>query len=270
MRRRLYTGTRRVAGGAGFGALWAWAATRYVWHKPTIDPGAGKVLFQVVGLARTGTTLLANLVNVHPDAYCMSEPYRAFYLYGTCVGGSETSEHPDAFVSRVMRARTETRVGLKETFFSTKHPLDWRNQRFFESLKRQGVITLVVQRDPRDTYASVREFARHSGGVPDGFTNNWKLFAQWAAEYADIAVTYEALVLDPEATMSLVLGALGLSIVDYAPIPQPTTGQGDPKALASRAIDSSSIGSYAARLSGEAVAALEERCQDEMRGLGYL
>lgn len=272
VRRRVYTGTRRAAGMLGVEGLWLRAATRYVWERPAIDPGPGKVLFQVVGRPRTGTTLLANLINVHPDAYCMSEPYRFFFGRGCWMADDEcVAQHPNRFVSRNMRTRSETRVGVKETFFTANQALGWRNQRFFDEMKRLGAVTVVIQRDPRDTYASARESARRGDPtVPDIFTDSWKTFVEWAAKHADVAVTYEALVLEPEKTMAKVLDALGLASEGYRPSPEPMIGGGDRGALAGRSIDGSSVGSYRTRVSREAVMAIEQRCQDEMRALGYL
>jgi LPS sulfotransferase NodH len=219
------------------------------------------VLFQVVGVPRSGTTLLANLISAHPDAFCMSEPYFTFFARGCCVDGDERlGEHPNRFVSRVMRSRPESRVGVKETYAA--------NQRFYEALKEAGTITIAILRDPRDTQASVRDFLGHEN--LERFASKWSEFVQWAGVHADVTVSYEDLVREPIETMARVFDRLGLSSEGYVAIPAPMYGIGDPRALAGDPLDTRSIGSYRTRLPDGAAEWIEERCRAEMRALGYL
>jgi hypothetical protein len=255
----------------GLGSAWQHLASRNVWSSrplSAIDCG-DKTLFQVVGVARSGTTLLSGLIDQQSGVVCVSEPYRAWFLRGsasyqgvTCVG------HPSELLERLCRTRPERCIGVKETYFSADHGDGFANEEFFAANKKAGVTTVAILRDPRDVYASVEAAVGPRPEVPERFTNTWTKFSAWASADADCIVRYEELVSEPEVALERVCGTLGVTPTTSTEI-RARVGEGDPRALAGGSVSSSSIGRFADRINAAKVTQIEDRCGRWMAELGY-
>jgi hypothetical protein len=231
---------------------------------------AGKTLFQIVGVARSGTTLLGGLVDQQPEAVCLSEPFRSWVLHArsTCDEGVWT-RHPSRLVEDQCRRRPERCVGVKETFYSAAHIDGHANEHFFRRNAADGITTIAVVRDPRDVYASVEAMVGHRPQVPERFIDTWRTFADWASQAADCLITYEALVTSPESVLERVCSALEISF-DYSRVTlRARAGEGDPKALGGGSVSTSSIGRFSRGLDLPKVLQIEARCGDLMASLGY-
>jgi hypothetical protein len=234
-----------------------------------IDSG-GKKLFQIAGVARSGTTLLGGLVDQQPEAICLSEPFRSWFLHARsiCDEGVWT-RHPSRLVEDQCRRRPELCIGVKETFYSAAHIDGHANEHFFRRNAADGITTIAVVRDPRDVYASVEAMVGPRPQVPQRFIETWLTFTDWASQVADCLITYEALVTSPQSAMDRVCSALEISFDDSRVSLRARAGEGDTKALGGGAVSSASIGRFNRRLDPAKVSEIEARCGDLMASLGY-
>ena len=280
----LYVVSRKLAQWTKQEALWNRAVQWYVWHTHAL-PGrqyGGKLLFQITGLARSGTTLFTGLINSHPEVFCLSEPYREWVLHGyvTVKFPSEGTQifrmHPARVLERVGQLLPHPYLGFKETYYAQGHNT-LSNWYFFERNVQKGMPTVAIVRDPRDNWRSVQKYMGRSNPlhlrrpVTDRFMNTWNTFVTWALDNDGIClVRYEDLVQQPVETMERVFRHIGLPVVEVQPAVTGVSGIGDPAALQGGTLSARSIGSYSAELDPEDVRRIENTCGSLMRMLGYL
>jgi hypothetical protein len=257
---------------AGLIAPWQRLVHHDVWSACPLSEvdTSGKRLFQIAGIARSGTTLLGSLVDQQPEAACLSEPYRSWFLHArsTCDDGVWT-RHPSRLVEDQCRRRPEQCIGVKETFYSNAHVDGHANEHFFRRNASDGIITIAVVRDPRDVYASVEAMVGPRPRVPERFIETWLTFADWASQAADCMITYERLVTSPTPVMDGVCSSLRISFDDSHVRLRVRAGEGDPRALGGGAVSTASIGRFSRRLDPAKVSQIEARCGDVMGSLGY-
>jgi hypothetical protein len=280
--------SRKIASAAPFlREAWARIAKRYVWNARRINDMDlyGKRIFVIVGLARSGTTMLSAMVKSLPGVTCVSEPHRSWYLSGEISYDSKKWRSlPSAFIENLCRSHSATHIGFKETFFSKVHDTDHANADFFDRLSRNlPVIGLV--RDPRDIYASIENYGDGSlasrSNVPDAFIHTWNTFTEWTNERADLTLRYEDVVNDPSMHLLDIFDVLvskkGHSIPTYQNASPdegdfslgPISGIGDPSALGGGKISTNSIGKYRYRLDSHKIAKIERLCARHMSLLRY-
>jgi hypothetical protein len=231
---------------------------------------SGKTLWQLVGVARSGTTLLSGLVDQQPDVLCLSEPFRSWVMRGgSLYSGGLWTGHPSRLIEELCRTRPERCIGFKETFYTSEHRHSLANEHFFRRNAANGIVTIAIVRDPRDVYASVEAAVGSRPDVPERFTRTWVAFAEWAREAAASLVTYEELATSPAPAMERVCDALGIEC--HAPQTDlaARSGEGDARALRGGSVSSDSIGRFADRLDAAKVAQIERRCGDVMESFGY-
>lgn len=231
---------------------------------------AGKTLFQTAGVARSGTTLLGGLIDQQPEAMCLSEPFRSWFLHARSTSDDGVwTRHPSRLVEDQCRRRPERCVGVKETFYSAAHIDGHANEDFFRRNAADGITTIAVVRDPRDVYASVEAMVGERSEVPERFIDTWRTFAGWASQAADCLITYETLVTSPGSVMERVCCALEIPFDDSCVKLRARAGEGDTRALGGGDVSTASIGRFSRRLDPAKVSQIEARCGDLMASLGY-
>jgi hypothetical protein len=272
----LLTPVLRASRGArnrvGLRAPWQRLAHREVWSStpPAEIDRSGKTLFQLAGLARSGTTLLSGLVDQQPDALCLSEPFRSWFLRGASIHGDGVwTRHPSRLLEELCRIRPEHCIGFKETFYTSEHRRDLANEHFFRRNADAGIVTLAIVRDPRDVYASVEAWVGSRTEVPERFTRTWIAFAEWARDAAACIVTYEELATSPGPVMERVGDALGIECHAPEAAVAARSGTGDSRALRGGSVSTDSIGRFADRLDTAKVAQIERACGEVMGSFGY-
>jgi hypothetical protein len=264
--------SRRMSYRAGLQTPWQGLAHREVWSSSPLAriDRSGKTLFQLSGVARSGTTLLSGLMDQQPDVICLAEPFRSWFLRGSSLyGGGEWTRHPSRLVEELCRVRPETCIGFKETFYTADHRHGLANEHFFRRNAAAGVLTVAIVRDPRDVYASVEASVGSRAAVPEQFTATWIAFARWARDAAACLVTYEELATSPTDVMERVCGALGTEFHAQEVSVAPRSGEGDSRALRGGAVSTDSIGRFAERLDAAKVAQIEGACGEVMASFGY-
>jgi hypothetical protein len=256
----------------GFRRPWQRLAHHEVWSSTPLSEidRSGKTLFQVAGLARSGTTLLSGLVDQQPDALCLSEPFRSWVLRGgSLYYGGVWTRHPSRLVEELCRVRSERCIGFKETFYTSDHRHLLANEHFFRRNAAAGIVTIAIIRDPRDVYASVEAAVGSRTDVPERFTRTWLAFAEWAREAAACLVTYEELATSPGRAMEHVCEALGIECNAPEADVAATSGEGDSRALRGGSVSTDSIGRFVDRLDAAKIAQIERACGEGMASFGY-
>jgi hypothetical protein len=252
---------------------WQRLAHREVWSSTPLSEidRSGKTVFQLAGLARSGTTLLSGLIDQQPDVLCLSEPFRSWILRGSSLyGGGAWTRHPSRLIEELCRERPEQCIGFKETFYTSEHRHALANEHFFRRNADAGIVTLAIVRDPRDIYASVEAAIESSRTeVPERFTRTWLTFAEWARGAAACLVTYEELATSPGQALERVCEALGIECHAPEAAVAARSGEGDSRALRGGSISTDSIGRFADRLDAAKVAQIERACGEVMESFGY-
>lgn len=68
-----YRAIRRLLGEVSLTKIWEYLSAYYLWHAFPLN-GKSLRLFQIVGVPRSGTTLLCGLLASHSRVICLSEP----------------------------------------------------------------------------------------------------------------------------------------------------------------------------------------------------
>jgi hypothetical protein len=250
---------------------WQRLAQHEVWSStpPFEIDRSGKTLFQLAGVARSGTTLLSGLIDQQPDALCLSEPFRSWVMRGgSLYYGGVWTRHPSRLIEELCRVRPERCIGFKETFYTSEHQQALANEHFFRRNAAAGIVTIAIVRDPRDVYASVEAAVGSRPGVPERFARTWVAFAEWARDAATCLVTYEELAASPVPAMERVCDALGIECQPPEAVAA-RSGEGDSRALRGGSISTGSIGSFADRLDAAKIAQIEHACGDVMESFDY-
>lgn len=235
-------------------------------------------IFQVVGVPRSGTTILSVALNAHPEAVCLVEPFLSWLKRGSfpCpTPGGEVeprSEPPIDAIAELARRDGLQWVGFKETFRLARHPT-FPTERFVRESHARGAVdaTLAIVRDPRDVWVStVTRFEEARDTILDeDFTDAWNRFATWVLDAGVYHVRYEDLVIGSETILGKVADRLGLEFHEAMVEPSPTRGGGDARAERGGTLDPSSVGRHREELARSDRAFIEARCGTGMDRLGY-
>lgn len=264
--------SRRALYVPGLRGPWQRLAHRDVWSSTPVTEidRSGKTVFQLAGLARSGTTLLSGLVDQQSDVLCVSEPFRSWFMRGESrYDGGVWTRHPSRLVEELCRSRSEQCIGFKEPFFTSEHGLRFANEHFLRRNAAAGIVTIAIVRDPRDVYASVEAAVGSRTEVPERFTRTWLTFAEWAASAATCVVTYEEVATSPGRAMKRVCEALGIDSSAPEVAVAAMSGMGDRRALRGGSVSTDSIGRFVDRLDAMKVAQIERACGDVMESFGY-
>mgnify|MGYP006304499563 CR=1 FL=1 len=234
----------------------------------------------IVGSPRSGTTLLASLIDNHCDAICLIEPYLSWlqtgrfesnYLMESNVGLYGLFP-PHRFIAYLCENSSFQAVGFKETFRTKNHPTfpseDFiRKNRYIDGVDK----TLVIIRDPRDIWLSV--VRRHSKYENDRKTlgellDAWNRLCLWIESDSLDYIKYEDLVQNPQSLYSI-LEVLDLDFSEEILDNSPKRGFGDQCAQEGKGIFQSSVGRYEDELKPEIENLITSRCNPILARFGY-
>lgn len=277
-------GFRRV----GLGQLWERLLRYYAFRSSQLANinRHGSQIIQIVGVPRSGTTLLAAMVGSHSKATSLIEPYLAWLQRGSfdfdfdSLAGQVKQEERSAFLQRLppalMRRLCRTPglqvIAFKETYRTERHPT-FPSRRFLERNEEQQAVdhTLAIVRDPRDVWASV--ITRHPNLREDRDTREellyaWNTLCSWIRD-ADLSfIRYEDLSSEPPRIESL-LDIVGLDSEPSVFEPKKSPGHGDKRAQSGGEITSTSVGRYVDALEGTTIDEIEQRCSVHMSHFEY-
>lgn len=177
----------------------------------------GEGLVFVVGLPRSGTTLVERIIAAHPDAIGIGEGDDIATLATKAQNGDATAL-VGAYVEAVHAKARGGRVVVDRTPYNYLH---------LAAIARllPGARIIHVRRDPHDValscftqnFALPRAWSCDLGHLGDYIQGYTRLVAHWRATLPPtmmIEIDYETLVADPETEMRKIIGYVGL---DWAP-----------------------------------------------------
>lgn len=196
----------------------------------------------IVGMHRSGTTLLEQLLDGSPQVRGVGELYDF-----TSAMRDATDHHCRGVIDETIVARAAsvdfTRAGNRyldgmawrlgdERFFTDKLPSNFLNIGFIcRALPHARILHMV--RDPvetcfsnlRELFAEANPYAYDQGELADYFLQYRRLMAHWHAVYPGriLDVSYAALTLDPQAAMREVAAFCGIDYVDAMADPRNST-----------------------------------------------
>jgi hypothetical protein len=241
-----------------------------------------KFLF-ITGVPRSGTTLLANLINVQSCSLCLDEPILAWLQTGKTFFskdiendyGLDTYLPPNQVLKRLLNNNHEhTLIGIKETFRTSDHPIypteSLLNMLLSHHMNKQ--ISVII-RDPRDVWASVvkrNSFYRQNISTFNEMLNAWRGLCLLAVEHELQILQYENLVRAPHPVLGQIFQLVGIPIDTFQLSPAAMSGYGDHLARKEGAIFADSIGKYKKELNRTEIQYIEDRCALFMERFGYL
>lgn len=216
---------------AGFQALGRLQDSGYFSMPARLPPATGPKPIFIVGLPRSGSTLLEQMLASHPDIRAAGElpdfemqmrwagdRYSKSYLDAALI--ESVARDPSAEPGLRYLERTQWRAGGR-THYIDKMPMNFANTGFILRMV-PGATVIHIRKSPMDAcFSNLKElFTRmyqHSyrlDEMADYYRQYDRLMARWAPPVGLAAgiveVDYAQLVTDPEATMRRVLAASGL------------------------------------------------------------
>lgn len=204
--------------------------------------GGIKTPIFIVGMHRSGTTLLEQLLDGNPDVHGVGELYDF-----TSAMRYATDHHCKGVIDRTIVERSKdvdfAEVGKRyldgmawrlgsERFFTDKLPSNFLNIGFICQALPQAKILHMV-RDPVETcFSNLRELFSDANPysydqleLADYFIQYRRLMAHWHAAYPGriLDVDYAELTRDPEAVMRKVAAFCGIDYVDAMRDPRSST-----------------------------------------------
>jgi tetratricopeptide (TPR) repeat protein len=202
-------------------------------HAPPTSQASGKTPIFIVGMHRTGTTLLEQLLDGHPEVQAIGEQYDF-----TSAMRLATDHHCRGVIDLTLVQRSEgldfAEVGSRymsglawrlgpQSHFTDKLPSNFLNLGFIcRALPHAKILHMV--RDPLETcFSNLREL--FSGANPysydqlelaDYFIQYRRVMAHWHASFPGriLDVDYARLTADPKQAMHEVAAFCGLEYVD--------------------------------------------------------
>lgn len=275
----------RLFRGTPFETSWKSLLQHYAMSSTALRgiPRDGTVVAQVVGTPRSGSTLLATMIDGHSEAACLIEPFLAWLQFGSfdynwnkfSLEDVERFRYwcPHKLIAKLCRDSSLEVIAFKETFRTPQHPT-FPSQHFIESnYEEDGTdVTVAIIRDPRDTWSSV--IRRHSHFEGDEATlsellDAWNQLCSWVRSEDLTFVRYEDIASDP-STVEVALQRLDLEMEPSVGHPEGTKGFGDQAAQSGGPILTSSVGSYRQNLDAQVVHQIISSCSRNMRKFDYI
>ncbi|MGA2125055.1 MAG: sulfotransferase [Xanthobacteraceae bacterium] len=243
------------------------------------SPGPGPAIAYLLGVPRSGTTLLTLLLAQHPAVLCPAEPWLMLAFESL---GSVPANHPCG--AELIRMGTAALFGQSRT-----QMLGWAVEAIYHTLLSQRGKRLLIDKTPRyyhclpfikqalpqakfvwirrnplDVAASykttwkvdIARLIRKARDNPNFFdlTLGFRMLADFADENDVCIVAYEDLVHNPQAAVDRIFRHLNLApcdlrALDPGSLAYPPGAFGDQKAYRARSIYTTSIGRYLSALS---------------------
>ncbi len=274
----LYRGIRRLFGELGRIDIWERISSYYLWNCHKLYKS--QRLFQVIGVTRSGTTLLCSFLDSHSQVICLSEPYHQWKYDGVIntesikdiVNAKLYRGHPSKLISKLVnKTRDEVLVGFKEIYYTKTHG-HYSNAFFFKRNYRNGITTLVIIRDPREIWKSLTlKHPEKKGFVTERFVESWNDLVGWVTTENVFYVKYEELVHNTVEVLKRICLFLNLEFKESMLYLKAKQGRGDQKALAGGLVDSSkNLIECKQYLSLKEINFIVDHCRHYMNALNYL
>lgn len=278
-------------------------------QEPTSDAvrALTRAIF-VVGVGRSGTTLMQGLLDNHSELFVLPEESKARTwhreadpvgrLYETSAYGKTFPATADAKreFERRLRERLPGPVGVREALLAVVEATAWAHppapgatawvektpkhlRNTTELFNVFGTETRVICmiRDPRSVYASrARRWGKKGGRDVRSFARRWSIDDMLTARFERfpgfLVVRYEDLLREPEITMKTVASHLGIAFEPGLLVP---SRLGEPRQAGSSfgeigtALSMAPLHRYRSDLDVESVAALEALIGPRMVRRGY-
>lgn len=241
-----------------------------------------KCIFQVIGVPRSGTTILTVGLDSMQNIVCLSEPHLLwlkegyFYYNPKKYSGNQNwvkvTIPPHKLIGQVIDNNKINFVGFKETFREKAHP--YPSENFIKSnvRKRNVDFTVCIIRDPRDIWISTNTRYGFINPMPitSNFVNRWNIFCRMILIDSLFFVKYEDLVRDTEKTFRLITQYLGCDFDHIMLEPPEKKGGGDKKGQSGGKIQPYSVGRYKEEMDYKTRHYIEKMCGKFMKVFRYL
>lgn len=202
----------------------------------TPPPGSSETTASwLIGLPRSGTTLLSYLLGGGDSQLSLSEPYLAFDILGRWrrpvffnrlarkaglrpipVPRGNSDAELAAYIVNLAAANGLRHAVVKETY---REGHDWENARLLSRIAKQTDAIIAIHRHPYDIAVSSIRFCKWWRGIPgrlirlwiprlplfesdrhvaEHVADNWRSFFHWCRTHEIAAIRYEDLVSRPE------------------------------------------------------------------------
>jgi hypothetical protein len=266
----------------GLIGIWQRSLSKYALNSKHLGniPRNGKKIFQLVGLPRSGTTLLASIIDNHPNAVCLIEPYLSWIRRGVfdinLPGDGEILsgykiQHPDRYIEYLCSNTMLHVIGFKETYRTQNHPIPTASFLMKNARFRYVDDTIVIVRDPRDAWVSALTRSENtflSFADLEEYVCALKGLLDWIIKDHLFVLRYEDLVLEP-CLVKDVIDKLGLSFQKSILKLREKEGFGDIRAQSGGPIFSSSIGRYKEYLESDLLGYIEDNSTEYLTYFGY-
>jgi tetratricopeptide (TPR) repeat protein len=198
---------------------------------PRLAPQDGAIPVFIVGMPRTGTTLLAEMLGRHPQICNRGEPALLDVIARRLDQGGLRQDLSALREASALYLAHMRQDDAPADCYIDKNPLNFRHLGLMAQLLPNARIVHCV-RDPRDTALSLwmQYFADTHYGFARDFTDiaafadgHWRLLSHAARTSAlpVLRVDYESLVEAPTQALRRVLGFLELAPHDLSSLPAP-------------------------------------------------
>jgi hypothetical protein len=203
----------------------------------------------VIGVPRSGTTLIAKLLSSH--GLSISEPFRQIFFYGNPIGSTEHIHRVFRNQSRLAPLemldklnREHSPLFIKETFIA-EGTWAWKNDHLLSKIYNSGNNKFyAIVRDPRAIWFSA--LTRKEDSDKEGMYHllqNIEAFAAWMSVKDIPFIRYEDLVDFPETGITKLLDHFGC-FSQSTNLDSGLVGGGDATAFTSQSIFSSSVAKF--------------------------
>lgn len=275
----------RLFASIGLRSVWEGALSRAVMSTRVLEDArscsSDTRLTQIVGTPRSGSTLLSTIVDTHPKALCLAEPFLAWLKKGEFEYNWDEINlplsrpghgRPHKLISRLCQEGDWDVVAFKETFRTPWHPTFPTREFLKENSDRHAVDqSIVIMRDPRDTWSSViRRHPRFEENtrVLCELVYAWNELYSWIEKSEIPYVRYEDVVSSRSGVQNA-LNKFGLDMREECLFPSGGSGYGDDRAQKGGQISDSSIGRYQEDLHECTERFIEAQCYKGMKILEY-
>ena len=202
----------------------------------------------IVGLPRSGTTIISNTINSLEKAFCFIEPHWEYELYGKVLFDDKKLKwifglkyNPNLALplnSAIEKIFTKNDlVGFKETFRSNVYKnIDSKipNEDLIKNYRDAGYKIIPIIRNPLNVWNSVKSFKPN----PNSWGGKLDLFLQSYCDFLDFIspldpIVFEKFVTAPEKTLQ----SFGLDVPDKIRLKSRKINMGDEKAKDSTKIE---------------------------------
>ena len=249
-------------------------------------PRNGKCLFQVVGVPRSGTTVMAAKLSNHPRIICLNEPYLIWQRKGEMamtpaqqargLPARVRGKTPQGLLRELCENPELQFIGFKETFRIRQPHGHYPNDQFLQAIDRAKAVdkTIAIVRNPKDVWNSHRKKQLKSKPgasvqLTTAFTDNWNAYARWVRDGRLFVLKYEDMVADPHREFIRMTDYLGAAFLPEMLDGMAAESAGDAPKPHERALFTTSVGGNLHDLREEEHRLISGQCGEGMAHFGY-